>query len=401
MARRSPSDEAERARRASNPTMSGDIDGDFDPAFARVRDAFAGNFAAHGELGAALCVVVAGRRVVNLWGGHADAARTRPWRSDTVVNIFSSIKGVTAACAHFLVEKGELDLDAPVSRLWPELGGGKQAITVRQLLSHRAGLAALHQDPPRGAALSWEAMTRALADETPWWPPGEAHGYHAVTFGWLVGEVVRRAARRPLRAVLGEMLGPLGADIDIGWHGDVARVAEIVPVRMALDAADPFVGALCDRSTLSFHALLLPTELATPGLVNSDAWRDAELPASNGHASANGLASFYAALIAGANYAGHRPLGRETVAQATAPHAEGPDRVLIHPSRFALGFMLPSPLRPFSRNPRAFGHSGAGGSFGFADPDRELAVGYVVNQPIASSLGGDPRWASLIDALYS
>jgi CubicO group peptidase (beta-lactamase class C family) len=375
------------------------IEGECDPAFEQVREAFAGNFGDGGELGAALCVIVKGRRVVHLWGGHADVARARPWRSDTVVNVFSAVKSVTAVCAHRLIDEGRLDLDWPVQRVWPEFCD--PTIAIHELLSHRSGLAAFHQDPPPGAALSWDAMTRALADETPWWEPGAAHGYHALTFGWLVGEVVGRAAGRPLRSVAREVLGEIANDVDIGWHGDPERVAEVAPSRPRIDSADPFIAALRDRTALSFHALLLPSELSTPGLVNSDAWRRAKLPAANGHASAVGLARFYAALLGCGELGNHRPLSPEALARATTPQSDGPDRVLIHPTRFALGFMLPCALRPLSPNPRAFGHSGAGGSLGFADPDAEMSVGYVVNQPLTTTLGGDPRWRPILDALYA
>jgi CubicO group peptidase (beta-lactamase class C family) len=375
-------------------------DGHWDPAFARVRDAFDGNFRDHGELGAALCVHVGGRRVVDLWGGFADVARTRPWRDDTVVNVFSAVKGLTAVCAHWLVEHGQLALEARVAALWPELaaggGGTKDAIEVHELLSHRAGLAALHQDVALGAALAWEPMVEALAAEVPWWTPGAAHGYHAITFGWLVGEVVRRASGRRLREVWRELAGERAAELDVGWHGDEARVAEVAPMRMGVAADDPFLARLADRASLTFHALVMPSELATPGLVNRAAWRHAELPASNGHASARGLAGLYAGLIGG----GDRLLSPSTVARATAACSEGPDQVLVHPSRFGLGFMLPSLLRPFSPQPRAFGHSGAGGSLGFADADAGIALGYVVNQPIATSIGGDPRWRPIVTALY-
>ncbi len=374
------------------------VEGTCDPAFAGVRDAFAAGFREGGELGAALCVLRRGQTVVDLWGGHADVARTRAWLPDTVVNVYSVVKGATAVCAHRMVERGLLDLDAPVARLWPDFARhGKGDIRVHELLSHRAGLAALHGDPPPGAALEWEPMVRGLEEETPWWPPGSAHGYHAITFGWLVGEVVGRAAGKPIREVLAEVVAALGPDLDIGWRGDPARVAEMAPTRMpAISAGDPFFAALATPGSLTARALTTPKEHAVPGMVNTAAWRAAVLPASNGHASARGLARLYGALAGGGGV-----LTAETLARAVAPRSEGPDLVLMHPTRFGLGFMLPNPLRPFSPNARAFGHSGAGGSLGFADPDAELGLGYVVNQPIASSLGGDPRWGPIVSAVYA
>src|SRR5262249_47713102 len=248
------------------------------------------------------------------------------------------------ACAHRVVDDGRLDLDAPVARVWPELARGALGDTrVHELLSHRAGLAALHRDPPPGAGLEWEPMIRALEDETPWWPPGSAHGYHAITFGWLVGEVVQRAAGRPLREVLDAFAAPLRLELDIGWRGDPERVAELAPMRLSPAApGDPFFATLADPAALTAHALTIPTVHGAPGMVNSAAWRAAVIPASNGHASARGLARLYAAL------AGGGLLSPETLARAVAPASEGPDRVLRHPTRFGLGFMLSNPLRPFS-----------------------------------------------------
>lgn len=377
-----------------------DVNGACDPGFAAVGEAFADGFRTRGELGAALCVVRRGRPVVDVWGGHADVGRTRAWHADTVVNVYSAVKGATALCAHRVVERGLLDLDAPVARVWPQLARGAMGDTrVHELLSHRAGLAALHEDPPPGAGLAWEPMIRALEDETPWWPPGSAHGYHAITFGWLVGEVVQRAAGKSPRELLDEIVAPLALDLDIGWHGDASRVAEMAPVRLpAVAPGDPFFAAMADPRSLTARALFTPSEHAKPGMVNSAAWRAAVIPASNGHASARGLARMYGALAGG----GDIPLlSAETLARAVAPRSEGPDRVLMHPTRFGLGFMLSNPLRPFSPNARAFGHSGAGGSVGFADPDAEIAFGYVVNQPFASSLGGDARWGPIVSALYA
>ena len=193
------------------------IQGVCDPRFQGVKEAFAQNFVDYGEVGAAVAVMVAGRMVVDLWAGHADAALSRPWQQDTIVNVFSTTKGMTAICAHRLADQGLLDIDAPVAKYWPEFAqAGKEDLPVRYLLSHRAGLPAVRQMLPAGAAYNWETMTSALAAEEPWWKPGTKHGYHALTHGYLVGEVVRRIDRPYIRPA---------AWMHAWWCDDVAAVA--------------------------------------------------------------------------------------------------------------------------------------------------------------------------------
>ena len=216
------------------------IHGRCDPRFAAVRDAFAANFAAGREVGASFAATVEGEPVVDLWGGHADAATTRPWERDTIVNVFSTTKAMTALCAHLLVDRGLLDLDAPVARYWPEFAqAGKERITTRHLLTHSAGLAALRRSLPTEALYDWTRMVEALAAETPWWEPGSANGYHAMTYGYLVGEVVRRLTGKTLgRFLRDEVTAPLGADFHIGLApSEDARVAEMVPPSAAEAAA--------------------------------------------------------------------------------------------------------------------------------------------------------------------
>src|SRR5579875_1240191 len=360
------------------------IAGTCDARFAAVRRAFVANFAEHGEIGAAVAVMVDGRPVVDLWGGYADAARRIPWRRDTLVNVFSVGKALATVCVLRLVDRGRLALDAAVGRLWPEFAAaGKGTITVRQLLCHRAGL---------------PAIRAPLAREAPWWPPGTRHGYHVNTFGFLVGEVVRRTAGRTLGRVLrDEIAGPLGADVHIGLLPDAeARTAEFVwPPEMAPEIVAASASGDDEARLMIRHTYVNPPGLSGYGVVNTTRWRRAEMPSTNAHATARGIARVYAALAAG----GAPLLARATLAEATTEHAAGLDAVLGRPSRFGLGFQLPLPDRPLGPNPGVFGHFGAGGSLGFADPEAHVAFAYVMNRV-------GPRWYNpttrrLVDAVYA
>lgn len=382
------------------------IHGTCDPAFAPVRAAFASNFERFPELGAAVCAAVRGRVVVDLWAGFRDAARTAPWRGDTIVNVFSATKGAVALCAHALAEKRALDVDAPVAASWPEFGAaGKGRVLVAQLLDHSAGLPALRAEPKEGALYDWQAMTAALAAEEPFWEPGARHGYHAVTFGFLVGEVIRRASGQRVGAFLREAVaGPLGLDLHIGTGAEHdGRIAEVPPtIASPQGLGGAFAASFRDPASLTSMAFTRPRDLVSPGLVNTVRARRAEIPALNGHANARALARMYGALANGGALAGAaRVLSPEAVEAALAERSAGLDAVLLAESRFSLGFMLPSALRPFGRGPRTFGHPGAGGALGFADPDAGLGFGYTPNQTIASGEGGDPRWPALIEAVYS
>jgi CubicO group peptidase (beta-lactamase class C family) len=374
-----------------------EIEGFCDPRFAGLQSAFARNFREHGELGAALAVTLKGRPVVDLWAGWADEARTRPWSRDTLVNVFSVGKPMAALCLLMLVERGQLDLEAPVAEHWHEFAArDKDEITVRMLLGHRAGLPAIRRSLPSLAMYDWGLMTSALAAEEPWWEPGSRHGYHVNTFGFLVGELVRRVSGQRIGAFLRRAVAdPLGADFHFGVHDeDHGRVAEFLFPEMP--------SSLIGDQTPSMvrNAYVNPPGLSGPGMVNTRAWRSAEMPSTNGHATARGVARIYSALAAGGAVDGIRLLAPETVELAAREVSCGHDAVLDRPSRFGLGFQLTQPERPLGPNPRSFGHFGAGGSLGFADPDRALAFAYTPNQ------GAGPRWQNprnrgLIDALYA
>jgi CubicO group peptidase (beta-lactamase class C family) len=343
---------------------------------------------------------------VDCWGGHADAARARPWTADTIVSVASTTKGMVALCAHMLAERGKLDLDAPVARYWPEFArAGKQDIPVRWLLSHRAGLPAIRRDLPAEALFDWTAMTAALAETTPWWTPGSAHGYHAITYGHLVGEVIRRVDGRTVGAFLREeVTGPLRADFFIGVPAGVdACAAQVLPdPPLPPGEVTLWDTLLADPTSLSGRAFLNPPR--PPDLVNTRAWRAAEIPAANGHGSARGIARVYAALARSGDLDGVRLLSAPTLERAIVEQSVGRDAVLTLPTRFATGFMLGMPGGIFECGPgrRSFGHPGRGGSIGFADPDARVGFGYVTNQyQMSTARHPDRRVASLVDAVYA
>jgi CubicO group peptidase (beta-lactamase class C family) len=383
-----------------------EVQGECHPRFQAVRDAFARNLRDQDEIGAAVTVIVDGEPVVDLWGGHADLDRTQPWARNTLVNVYSCTKGMTALCAHRLVSEGRLDLDAPVSRYWPEFAAAdKAALPVRWLLGHRAGLAAIRKVLPNEALYDWNAMCSGLAAETPWWTPGTAHGYHAVTFGWLVGEVVRRITGKSLGTYFREEVAePLGVDFHIGLredeHGRVAEMSTLPPPAPGTEGVQLGTLILSDPDGLAARAFMNPASIAYG--VNNAAWRTAEIPGANGHATARALATVYGVLARGGEAGGYRLLDSAGIARCREEQSHGPDLVLVIPTRFGLGFMLPQdrPDARFGPNPRAFGHPGAGGSVGFADPEARVGFGYVMNR-MGPHILLDPRAMALIDATYS
>lgn len=377
------------------------IGGACDARFAGVRDAFARNFAEHEEVGAAVCIRLHGRPVVDLFGGHTDETRTRPWQADTLVNAYSVGKGVTAFLTLRLVARGLLELDAPVARHWPEFAvAGKGGITLRHLLTHQAGLPGVREPLPEGAVLDWDRMCGALAAQAPYWVPGERHGYHVNSYGFLVGELVRRATGQRVGTALREDLcGPLGADFFIGLpeaeHGRVATMGDhgIVPrERAQWEQIFPATGDE-GHDRMVWHAYFNPPDLSGIGRVNSAAWRSAEVPSSNGHATARGVATLYDAMLRDAE------LPAELRDEACRIASDGDDAVLARPSRFGLGFQLTQPSRPLGPNAGAFGHYGYGGSLGFADPEAGVAFGYLMNRP--GQRWQTPRTQNLIDAFYA
>jgi CubicO group peptidase (beta-lactamase class C family) len=378
--------------------------GTVDPAFEHVHDAFAHNWLEHDEVGASLCVYVDGKPVVDLWGGWADEARTREWEKDTIVCVWSTTKGITATCAHRLADQGRLDLDAPVAKYWPEFAqAGKGDIPVNYLLSHRAGLPAISEPLPLGAAYDWELMTGALARQEPWWTPGEKHGYHAFTYGWLVGEVVRRVSGMSIGQYWRkEIAEPLGLDFYIGLPADQhGRVAETISAEMPTDPDHFLFKMLADPDSMAFRVLANPPDLFVPGVANTPEWRSAEIPGAGGQGNGRSVARHYAALARGGELDGFRVLSPEAIERATVVQASGPDEVMHLPLEPALGYVVSGGAMAMGPNPRSFGHSGAGGSLGFADPDAKIGFGYAMNRAIQPPNLVDPRWTPMIDAVYA
>jgi CubicO group peptidase (beta-lactamase class C family) len=385
--------------------MAAEVGGHVEPGFEGVRDAFANNFAEHGEVGATYAFYVDGTRVVDLWGGERPD-RGVPYDGDTLQIVFSSTKGAAAACAHLLAQRGQLDLDAPVVTYWPEFGqAGKDHIPVRWLLSHQAGLPTIDAELSREEALAWEPVIHALEVQKPYWEPGTAHGYHAVTYGYLVGEVVRRVDGRTIGTFFHEELAePLGLDFWIGLPEEYEpRVAPMIPMGTGDGASlEDLLGA----DSLMVRALNLNGALAGDLASNANQrdFRAAELPAANGVANARSLARLYAALIGGVD--GGPPeamLDAEQIGVARALQTSGLDQVLSLPgfdveSTIALGFWAASPFAPMGGR-HAFGHYGAGGSVGFADPEHHVAGGYVMSK-MDMGVSGDPRSGALIRASY-
>lgn len=374
------------------------IDGDCDPRFAAVRDTFAASFETGREVGASFAATVGGRMVVDLWGGHADAARTRPWERDTIVNVFSTTKAMTALCAHLLADRGLLDLDAPVARYWPEFAaGGKATIPVRMLLSHTAGLAAIRERISLDTVYDWDRYVAAIAAQTPWWEPGTANGYHALTFGHLVGELIRRIGGKSVGHFLrDEVTGPLGADFHIGLPAtEDGRCGEMI----AATAAENAAAGVGVPAPDSLRAKVLGNPALRPDQANTSPWRRAEIPAANGHGNARSVARVLAALACGGALDGVRLLRRESIDRAIEAQAYDRDLVLGFKIKWGLGFMLASAELPLSPNPRTFGHGGWGGSLGFVDLDARVSWAYVMNK-MAPGTAGDTRGFALMAALY-
>jgi CubicO group peptidase (beta-lactamase class C family) len=378
-------------------TTSAEIHGRCDARFAKVKDAFAKNFAVENEVGASFAATWNGELVVDLWGGSADRAGARPWTRETLANVWSTTKAMNALCAHMLVDRGLLDLDAPVARYWPEFAeGGKERLPVRWILSHQAGLAGLSEPMPAEGVLDWARMTRALAAQKPLWEPGTRSGYHALTIGHLVGELLRRTDGRTLGTFFREEVArPLGAEFWIGLpEAQDALVAEMIPP----DPPQPLVEPPEPGDPSYALKFALGNPAVTQAIANTRAWRAAEIPAANGQANARGAARAMAALACGGTLDGVRLVSEKTANGALAEQCYGRDLVL-GPMRWGLGFMLVSQDLPLSPNPRTCGHGGWGGSFALADLDARVSLAYVMNR-MSVGTTGDKRLGRLLRAFY-
>ncbi|MFF0385973.1 serine hydrolase domain-containing protein [Streptomyces sp. NPDC004286] len=379
------------------------VNGTVAEGFEPVAEAFAANFARLGERGAAVAVYRDGHRVVDLWAGTRDVDGSAPWERGTAQIVRSATKGVAAAALLLLHQRGLLDLDAPVGAYWPEFkAAGKERVLVRDLLAHRAGVPVLDRPLTPAEAADPDLGAAAVAAQAPVWEPGTDHGYHAQTYSWLTGELVRRVTGRPVgEFIASEIAAPAGADVWVGLPaaeqaraGRVGQVAEpettgALKIRPKRSVAD----AYADPASLTRRAFAAITPLPDE---NAPAYRAAALPASNGIATADGLARVYASLI-GEVDGGKRLFTDPTRELARTEASAGPDRVLVVGTRFGLGFMLHGPASPLL-SPGSFGHPGRGGALAFADPDSGTAFGYVTNG-FRSGVTADPRAQALVRAV--
>jgi CubicO group peptidase (beta-lactamase class C family) len=403
---------------SANAPNGAAINGFCAPAFRPVFDAFVANFRERGEIGASIAITVQGAAALEAWGGNSDALSatpSAPWNRDTVSLVFSCTKGATALCAHILIAQGKLDPDKPVAFYWPEFAvNGKSAITVGMLMQHAAGLAAIpfSSPVPAGGWADWNLMTSLLAAQAPWWEPGTAHGYHALTYGWLVGELVRRVSGQSLGAFFQTQVAqPLGIDFWIGMpSSQLPRVAPMLGTAEVLPV-DPFIAKLADPNSLQAAAFFnlggwLGMPPATPPAYNTDASLQAEIPAAGGVSNARGLATMYAALANGGALGSTRLLPGDYAAQlGMIRSAEPIDRTVLVSTRFSRGFhgsidnRATGPGLSVLMGANAFGHAGFGGSVGFADPQAKLSFGYTMNR-MGPGTGLNERGQSLIDATY-
>ncbi|MFF9607337.1 serine hydrolase domain-containing protein [Streptomyces sp. NPDC014684] len=379
------------------------VHGHCDPRFTAVREAFEENFRERDELGAAVTVTVGGETVADLWGGWADAARTRPWERDTLVNVWSTTKGPVALCAHLLADRGLLDLDRPVAAYWPEFAAaGKADVRVRELLSHRAGLSGLREPHSVEQLYDWELTTARLAATEPWWEPGTRSGYHALTWGFLIGEVMRRVSGLLPGALLErEVTGPLGLDFTIGLpEKETGRAAELVHARSGDDGER--AAAFARLPPAAIAALANPPVGAAQA--NTAAWRAAEIPAANGHGTARAVAALYGVLAGRGSHGGRRVLSQRAAERVREGQGRCRDLVLGAglggETEVGLGVWLSGPHGSYGPNPRAFGHDGFGGSCGLADPEAGVSLGYVMNR-MGPHIADDPRKSALVKAVYS
>jgi CubicO group peptidase (beta-lactamase class C family) len=377
------------------------VGGTCDTRFAAVRDVFVDNFA-DGEIGAACAVNLDGQLVVDLWGGWVDEARSRRWQQDTLVNVYSAGKPLVALSVLQLVATGDLDLDAPASRWWPELVAGQQGASVRDVLCHRAGVPAIRQPLTNDALWDWTTMVSAIAATEPWWVPGTRHGYHTNTYGFLVGELARRVTgESPGAWARAHVAGPLG--LDLVWSATRAEQRRCADVVWQSPMAPPETWSpptdLPEDKAMVMLAYVNPPGFSSLGVVNTREWREAQVPSTNLHAGARDLAQLYAVFAAGGGSRGVELLPPDLLVEATRPQSEGWCPFLEREVTFGLGFQPTRPDRPFGPNPGSFGHFGTGGALGFADPVAGLAFGYVMNSVV-------PRWQNtrnraLVDAVYS
>jgi CubicO group peptidase (beta-lactamase class C family) len=376
--------------------MNDVVHGHCDSRFDKVADALAEEITSGEEVGAAIAIDIDGELVVDMWGGHADAAQTTPWSEDTIVNVWSSTKTVTALAGLMLIDRGLVEASAPVAKYWPEFAAnGKQDIEFRHLMSHSSGVSGWDQPVTAEDIYDWEKSTAALAGQAPWWDPGTASGYHALNYGHLIGEVLRRVTGKTLKEfVRDEIAGPLGADFQIGAQPeDTQRIAEIIPT------TDPVDLPPMDQ----WPEPMLKTFTGPPpdaSLANTEAWRAADIGGANGHGNARSLARILSAISLGGKVNGVRLLRPETIEMIFDVQSDGPDLVLLgHPVRFGLGYGLPGESIPFVPDEKICFWGGWGGSWETMNPDRRATIAYVMNK-MGPGIEGSERTARYFTLVY-
>ncbi len=372
-----------------------DISGFCDERFEAVRAAFENNFAEKDDVGACVAVSVEGEMVVDLWGGHKDAAGTQPWEEDTIVNVYSTTKTMPALCLLLLADRGEVDLYAPASKYWPEFAqNGKGDVEVRTFLSHSAGLSGMDEPMSTDDVYDWEKMTSALAKQAPWWEPGTQSGYHALTQGHLIGEIVRRVTGQSIGQFFKtEIAEPLGADFHIGTPATLnPRIGELIPPKAA--PADAAGGAADSIATRTFANPSIDARAS-----RTDGWRQAEIPAANGHGNARSVVRVQSILANGGSAFGQRLMSEEGTRRVFDEQTNGQDLVLGVPIVFGMGFGLSNPNMPMGPNEHTAYWGGWGGSTAVIDQDARMCVSYVMNR-MEGSLLGDTRGFSLLQAAY-
>ena len=368
-------------------------DGFVHDKFSPVREAFNANLASGADVGAAFCATLEGETVVDIWGGFADEARTRPWEQDTIVNVYSTTKTMTALTALLVADRGELDFDAPVARYWPEFAAaGKDNVKVSHLMSHSAGLSGWKEPITKDDLYDWDKVTSLLAAQAPYWEPGTAPGYHALTQGYLVGEVIRRITGKSLGTVFREEIAePLGADFHIGLPAsEDHRVADLIP--------PPPGAAIADRAESELQANMSNNPGIDVSETRTRAWRGAEIPAAGGTGNARSVAEIHAILANGGVAKGRRFLSEAGCRKALELQVEGQDLILGMPARFGLGFGLAGGVTPLP-NPNTIFWGGYGGSIAIIDMDARTSFAYVMNK-MAPTTTGDMRGFGLAMAMW-
>ncbi len=370
------------------------IEGHFDERFSKVRDAFERNFQERGDVGACFAATLEGEYVVDIWGGFQDEARTRPWQEDTIINVYSTTKTMTFISALILADRGQLDLDAPVAKYWPEFAAnGKEDVRVKHFLSHSAGLPGFSRPLSLEELYDWDTACADLASQAPWWKPGTQCGYHAITQGFLIGEVVRRITGRSFGTFFREEVAEkVGADFHVGVDpAHFHRIAELV----AAEEQAPIL----QMDPESIPGRVFAGLDISPETTASEGWRRAEIPAANGHGNARSVVRAQTALANGGRAFGVELLSAAGCKRALEPQIEGMDAVIGLPLSFGMGYAFPSEAIPVSPNANTLWWGGAGGSTIVVDTDAHLCFSYVMNQ-MDNNIVGDPRGASLGNELY-